>query len=68
MTGAHQGERLALGEDALDQQFNLAAARLVAEEPRFHDPGVVEHERVAPVDQAGQVGERQIADRAGRGV
>ena len=52
--------------DALDEQLDLAAARLAAGEPRLDDARVVQHEHVALVDQARQVGELQVLEGAAR--
>src|SRR5437773_1852200 len=66
MPRAHQGERLALAEDALDEKLDLPAARLAAEEPRPDDARVVQYEDIALVDELRQVGESQVVQRAAR--
>ena len=42
---------LVVAQHALDQQFGLAAGRLLAEQARLHDLGVVEHQQVARLEQ-----------------
>ena len=51
---------------ALDEKLDLPAARLAPEKTRFDDARVVQHYGVALVDQAGQVREAPVVQRAAR--
>ncbi len=51
----HVAHDLVAGQHALDQQFELAAGRLLAEQACLHHPGVVEHQQVARSQQCRQV-------------
>jgi hypothetical protein len=71
---------LAAGEHTFDQQFELAAAGLLAKDARLDDAGVVEDQQVARAQQAGQFAKdavhrgqarpssRREALRSGRGA
>jgi len=49
-----------VGDDALDQRFDAAAGRLLADEPCLDDARVVEHHQVACLQQLRQIAEFQI--------
>ncbi len=68
MARVRERERLALAGDPLDEQLDAAARALVAAQARLDDPGVVQHQRIARVDQGRQVGEGEVAQRAARAV
>ena len=53
--GVAERERLALAEDALDEELDAAAGALAAEQARLDDARVVQHQRVARVDQVRQI-------------
>ena len=64
VAGADQGQNLSLPKQALDEQFDASAATLTPGEPRFDHAGVVQHQHVARPQQARQVGEKQVLERA----
>ena len=47
----HVRHDFVLGQHALNQEFELAPAGLLAKQARFHDLGVVEHQQVALAQQ-----------------
>lgn len=55
-------------QHALNQQFELAAAGLLAEQPRLDDFGVVEHQQVARLQQIGQVAKAPVDERVGPAI
>ena len=61
-------ESLALGEDALDEELDAAAGALAAEQARLDDARVVQHQRVARVDQVRQIRECPVRDAPARRV
>ena len=63
VAGADERQGLARAEHALDEELDLASARLPAGEPRLDDARIVQHEEVALVDQPRQVGELQVLER-----
>jgi hypothetical protein len=60
MTGADLRQRLVAADRALDQHLHAPAAVLQAVQAGPQHPGVVEHQQVARVQQAGQVGETPV--------
>ena len=50
-------------QHALNQCFNFAAAGFLPKQPRAHHFGVVEHQHIACVDVAGQIGELFVGER-----
>jgi hypothetical protein len=60
MTCTNQRQHTPLGDDALHQNLDLAAAFLVREQTRFHDTRIVEHQQIAGLQQPGQIGEIQV--------
>ena len=55
-------------QHALDQQFQLAAGGLLAEQARLDHPRVVEHQQVAGAQQRGQVAEDAVDRRVAGAV
>ena len=60
VAGTDLEEALVEAQHPLQQEFNPAAGGLGADEPRLHDPGVVQHQEVAGAEQARQVAETAI--------
>ena len=63
----HVGDDFLALQHALDQQFELAAGRLLAEQARLHHLRVVEDQQVAGAQQRGQ-GVEDAIDRLGAGA
>ena len=59
---------LAGRQHALDQHLDATARGLGAEQARLDHAGVVEHEQVARVQQAGQLAEDAVDERVGRAI
>src|SRR5471032_1519026 len=51
-------------EHTLDQHFQLAAGRLLPEQPRRNDTGIVEHHQIARAQMLQQIGELTMRQRA----
>jgi hypothetical protein len=65
LAGAHMGQQLAGharrgGQHALDQGLDAAAGGLLAMQAGLEHPGVVEHQQVAGLEQAGQFAEDPV--------
>jgi hypothetical protein len=58
----------AVGQHALDQQLQLAAAGLFTEQARLDDLRVVEHQQIAFAQQRGQVTERAVDRRSAAAI
>src|SRR4051812_26239435 len=72
MPRADQSERLApprfIPYDALDEDFDAAAAHLLPEKARLYDARVVHDDHVPRVENAGKVAEFEVAQRAVAGI
>ena len=62
---AHVGEHAMAVEHALDEDLQLAAGGLLAEQSGRDHPGVVEHHQIARAQVLEQVGELAMRERAG---
>ena len=62
VAGTDLEEALVEAQHPLQQELNPAAGGLGADEPRLHDPGVVQHQEVAGAEQARQVAEAAIGE------
>ncbi|MNZ77009.1 hypothetical protein D3C78_955320 [compost metagenome] len=68
LAGAHVGQHAVAVEHPLDEDLQLAAGGLVAEQARRNHPGVVEHHQVAGAQVFQQIGELAMAQCARRTV
>ena len=64
----HLGQDPVRTQQPFDQDLHPPAARLVAEQPRTHHPGIVEDQQVAGAQQGGQIGEVAIRHPAARPI
>ncbi len=63
VAGAHVCEKLALAEDAFDQQLDPSAGLLGTEQPGLDHARVVEDEQIAGRQQVGHVGDHSVDER-----
>jgi hypothetical protein len=68
MAGAHQGERLVCIENALDKDFDAPTRALAGGKACLDDPGVVDHEHVAPTHERRKVCKAEIIEVTACGV
>ncbi|MPM66500.1 hypothetical protein SDC9_113408 [bioreactor metagenome] len=61
---AHVGDDLVVLQHAFDEQFQLAAAFLLAEQARLEHAGVVEDQQIARLQQVGQFAEDTVCGRS----
>ncbi len=66
LAGADLYPRLTLAKQALDQDFHPPAAGLLPEQARRNDPGVVEDQQIAGLQQLGQVAHLAVGQRLRR--
>ncbi len=62
LAGADLYARLALAKQALDQDLHSPAAGLLPEQARRNDPGVVEDQQIAGLQQLGQIAHLAVAE------
>ncbi|MNQ28242.1 hypothetical protein D3C85_415150 [compost metagenome] len=68
LAGAHVGQHPMAVEHPLDEDLQLAAGGLVAEQARRNHPGVVEHHQVAGAQVLQQIGKVAVAQLAARAI
>ena len=68
MARAHQRQRVAAVQHALDQQLDPAAAAFVPEQPRLDHASIVQHQHVVGLQQAREIGEASIRQRISSGI
>ncbi len=68
LAGTHMRQHTMAVQHALDQNLQLAAGRLLPEQPRGNHTGIVEHHQIARAQMLKQISELTMCQRASRPV